>query len=310
MPNIPIRPESASNFADQFNPLFGALLALSIFFGGGVLATVVLFAVRYRQGSKVPRKRPNVATPVLEAWLIGVPMVLGLAIFGWGAKLYTAERTIPRNATEIFVVGKQWMWQIYHANGVRELNQLTLPIGQPVRLTMVSQDVIHAFYVPAFRIQYYVLPGRYTAQWFIPTKTGSFLLLCNQYCGMNHSTMVGHIKVLSQTDYSRWLANQNGTDLAPMQTLLARGKSLFAEKQCGSCHASRDTSKAPTLIGVFGKTRRLRDGSEVIADADYLRNAITHPESFRLAGEPESMPSYAYLSPEDLWALIHYVESQ
>jgi cytochrome c oxidase subunit 2 len=310
MPNIPIRPETASNFATQFNPLFGALLALSFVFGGGVLATVVLFAVRYREGSKVERKRPSIATPILEACLIGIPMVFGLAIFAWGAKLYTAERTIPRNATEIFVVGKQWMWQMYHANGVRELNQLTLPIGQPVRLTMVSQDVIHAFYVPAFRIQYYVLPGRYTAQWFIPTKTGTFLLLCNQYCGMDHSRMVGHITILTKADYSSWLAKQNGTDLAPTQTLLARGQNLFTEKQCASCHSSRDNAKAPSLIGVFGKVRHLRDGTHVTADADYLRNAITHPELCRLAGEPESMPSYAYLSPQDVWALIHYVESQ
>ena len=310
MPNVPIRPEAASNFAEQFNTLFAALLGLSIVFAVGVLGMLAFYAVRYREGSSAPRNRPDIATPRHEMLVIGLPLVLGLGIFAWGARLYTAERTMPKDATEIFVMGKQWMWHVYHSNGVREMDALTLPVGKPVRLTMVSEDVIHAFYVPAFRVQYYVLPGRYTGLWFTPTKTGRFLLLCNQYCGMDHSRMVGHVDVLSPTDYAAWLASQERPNRAPAPTVLARGRALFSEKSCGSCHGAEDTAKAPTLRAVFGRTRPLQIGGNVVADADYLRNAITQPEHFRLVGYPDSMPSYANLDPRDVWALVKCLENQ
>ena len=310
MPNLPIRPETASNFAEQFNALFAALLGLSIVFAAGVLGMLAFYAVRYREGSSASRKRPDYATPRHEALVIGLPLVLGLGIFAWGARLYTAERTMPKDATEIFVMGKQWMWHVYHPNGVREMDALTLPVGRPVRLTMVSEDVIHSFFVPAFRTQFFVLPGRYTGEWFTPTRTGRYLLLCNQYCGMDHSRMVGHVDVLSDTDYATWLASQERPDRPPTPTVVSRGRALFADKACGSCHGARDTALAPTLRGLLGRSRLLKAGGSVVADADYLRNAITQPEHFRLVGYPDAMPSYANLDPRDAWALVKYLETR
>jgi cytochrome c oxidase subunit 2 len=310
MPNLPIHPEAASNFAKQFNVLFNVLLGFTIIFAGGVFATVVVFAIRYREGSSAKRVRPERATPLLEGFLIGIPTLLGLGIFTWGASLYTEERSIPADAPEVLVVGKQWMWQIYHPNGVREINELTLPIGRPVRLTMISQDVIHAFYIPAFRVQYFVIPGRYTAEWFVPTKVGRYLLLCNQYCGMDHSRMVGHVDVLSQTDYSRWLQERGRQGAQNTLTALERGQALYTKSACGSCHGSKDGAFAPTLRGLFGKARRLADGSTITADADYIRNAITQPQRFRLANYPQTMASYSNLDPQDVWALVKYVESR
>jgi len=310
MPNIPIHPASASNFAEQFNTLFAVLFGLSLLFGGGVLGMLAYYAVRYRAGSSAPRKELDIATPRHEMLVVGLPLVLSLAIFAWGARLYTAERTIPKNATEIFVMGKQWMWHVYHPDGVREMDSLTLPVGQPVRLTMVSEDVIHSFYVPAFRVQYFVLPGRYTGLWFTPTKTGRFLLLCNQYCGMDHSRMVGHVDVLSQADYAKWLASRERPNSAPTPTVFERGRQLFAEKSCGSCHGAKDTAKAPSLQRLFGRTRPLKAGGTAVADADYLRNAMIQPDHFRLVGYPDSMPSYVNLDAQDVWALVKYLESQ
>jgi cytochrome c oxidase subunit 2 len=310
MPNIPIHPETASNFADRFNPLFYALLALTIVFAGGVFAVVLFLAIRYREGSSAPRHRPERATPKLEMTLIGLPTILGLGIFFWGAKLYTDERNIPANATEILVIGKQWMWQMYHQEGVREMNELTLPVDQPVRLTMVSQDVIHAFYVPAFRVQYYVLPGRYTGLWFTPNKVGAYHLYCNQYCGTDHSKMVGRVNVLSRSDYAEWLAKRIRPGGMATLSVSERGKALFTSNGCALCHGSKDTAKAPTLTGLFGKVRHFSDGTSAVADADYIRNALTQPERFRVAGYPESMISYTTLGASDVWALVKYVEAQ
>ena len=309
MPNIPLHPETASNFAEQFNTLFGALLGLSIVFGGGVLGMLAYFAIRYREGSSAPRDRPDIATPRHEIWVIGLPLLLGLAIFAWGARLYTAERTPPKDANEIFVMGKQWMWHAYHPNGVREMDALTLPVGRPVRLTMVSEDVIHSFYVPAFRVQYFVLPGRYTSLWFTPTKTGRFLLLCNQYCGMNHSRMVGHVDVLSPADYAAWLTGRERPDRPPTPTVVERGRRLFAEKSCAACHGAVDSAKGPALRGLVGRVRPLKAGGTVVADADYIRNALEQPEHYRLVGYPDSMPSYNTLDARDVWALVKYVEA-
>lgn len=305
MPMLP----RASSLATPYDTLFLALVFLATLFAAGVLTMTIFFAIRYREGSNVPRKRPEHENLKLESVLIGGPLLLGLGMFAWGAKLYSQERYPPKNATEIFVIGKQWMWHIQHANGIREMDALTVPVGKPVTLTMISQDVIHAFYVPAFRAQYQVLPGRYTSLWFTPTQTGRFLLLCNLYCGTDHSRMVGHVDVLTQPDYDRWVAEQEQSNGGKTPTTVDEGRKLFAQNSCGSCHTDTDTLKGPSLYGIYGKARSLTDGEVVSADDEYLRAAILRPEAQIVAGYGRTMPAYPNLDERQVWDLIAYLKS-
>src|SRR5688572_27547790 len=308
MGNFPVRPDPASNFALEHDLLFGALSVLTGLFTVIVMALMIYFAIKYRVGNNVDRTRPQHENLKLEiAWSV-IPLFLAVGIFAWSARLFADMRTPPKNATEIFVMGKQWMWHIQHMNGVRENNMLTVPIGKPIKLTMISQDVIHAFFVPEFRIQYMVVPGRYTQQWFTATKVGRFRIFCNMYCGTAHSEMIGYVNVLTQADYQRWLAGQ-GEDLKPgMRTIEMMGKDLYEQLVCDNCHTGGDTPRGPSLFGIAGKKRKMADGSVVEADDEYLREAILHATRKINAGYEDTMPDYSDLTEEQTLWLLGYVK--
>ena len=211
-----------------------------------------------------------------------------MVIFVWGAVLYFEMARPPDNAHEVFVVGKQWMWKLQHLEGRREINELHVPIGQPVKLTMTSEDVIHSFYVPAFRMKHDVLPGRYTTAWFEATKVGEYHLFCAEYCGTEHSGMIGRIVVMEPADYQAWLS-EAGADwagrcgrrpAAPAAAVspAAAGEALFTQKGCATCHQPQGGALGPSLVGLYGKPVTLQDGSEVVADEAYLRESILNPD--------------------------------
>jgi len=305
--NFPLAPPSASNFSQEYDVLFYTLTGLTVFFTLVVSVAVIFFAIRYRQGTKADRSRPMYENLFLElTWTI-VPLVLGLVMFYFGTSLYVKMRTPPRNSTEIFVIGKQWMWHVQHGNGVRENNTLHVPVGQPVKLTMISQDVLHAFYIPAFRVQEHVVPGRYTQLWFTATQAGEYHLFCNMYCGTQHSEMGGKVVAMPPKEFAEWLAN-GGQSVAPMSMEQA-GAKLFNKVGCNNCHGAEDTLRAPSLNGIFGKRRVFADGTSLIADEEYMRSSILRPYDHITAGYGQTMPVYeGQLTEEDVLNLVAYMK--
>lgn len=306
--NFPMTPPAASNFAGEHDALFYAITFLAVLFTLIVSFLVVFFALKYRRGTKADRSRPMYENLALElSWII-IPTILGLAFFGWGTKVYIDMRTPPKDAMEIFVIGKQWMWHVQHPNGVRENNTLHVPMGKPVKLTMISQDVIHAFYIPAFRVQYMVVPGRYTQMWFTPTKKGEYHLFCNMYCGTQHSEMGGRVVVLGPREYADWLAN-NGSKPQTL-TVAQAGEKIFNKVGCNNCHGGADNQRAPSLAGIYGKTRVMTDGARYIADETYLREAILRPSNKITKGYINSMAAYeGQLTEEEVVSLLAYIKS-
>src|ERR671933_1522768 len=305
MINFPLWPQQASTMAARVDIFFIYLLLLS-----GAIATVVVllmlfFSVRYRRGSRADRTNPPHGNLLIEwTWII-IPLGLALATFAGGAVLYIQMARVPSGATEIQVIGRQWMWNTQHPNGQSEINQLHVPAGRPIKLTMASQDVIHDFYIPAFRIHQDVLPGRYTTMWFTPTKVGEYHLFCSQYCGTQHAEMIGSVVVMDPADYERWLAGGN-----QQQGLAQQGAALFRQYGCSGCHGASATVHAPKLEGVYGRPVPLQDGRVVIADDQYIRDSILLPRRDIAAGYPPIMPSFqGQISEEDLLKLITYIKS-
>ena len=313
------RPEAASTFANDVDNLFFTITALTIFFTVLVAGMLFFMSFRYRRGSKVDRSRPIEEHQALEiAWSVG-PLVLALGIFLWSSKLFASPFNPPKDAKEVFVIGKQWMWHLQHANGIRENNELHVPIGQAVKLTMISQDVIHAFYVPEFRLQRQVQPGAYTSFYFTPNKVGKYHMYCNMYCGTQHSEMGGWVYVQSKADYQRWETSGGAKGVAiggangktgGITTAMA-GASLFEQYQCSSCHNAEavQRGRGPSLVGIYGKKRQLLDGRVVTADDAYLRNAIYYPSEYALAGWPQgAMLSYkGQLTEEKVLQINSYI---
>jgi cytochrome c oxidase subunit 2 len=295
------------------------LWLLTIFFTTVVLSLLLFFAVRYRRGSKVNRARPVDEHLTLElTWSI-IPLILGLAIFAWGARLYAQIYKPPANATEIFVIGKQWMWHLQHANGVRENNELHVPVGKPVKLTMISQDVIHSFFIPAFRMKRDVVPGRYTNVWFTPTKRGKYRLLCTEYCGTQHSLMGGWVYVMSPDEYQQWLITGGSRQVAAEGSLQntsaggrveASGENLFNQFGCTSCHGMNAVARGPSLVGLYGSRVELRDGTAVRADESYIRESILYPNAKITRNYQPIMPAYkGQMSEEQVIELVNYIRS-
>ncbi len=318
--NFPLRPEAASQFAEDVDKLFLLLLALTLVFTIIVSAGIIFLAVRYRRGAKVDRSRPMGHNTILElTWSVG-PLLLALGVFVWSTKLYAGVFTPPKNPKEVYVIGKQWMWHLQHTNGIRENNELHIPVGEPVRLTMISQDVIHAFYVPEFRLQRHVEPGRYTSFWLTPIRTGKFHLYCNMYCGTQHSEMGGWVYVMSKADYQRWYASGGARPVATVGvasktggvTMEQSGAALFSKYQCNSCHGAAGIARGrgPSLAGIYGKRRQLADGRQVVADDGYLRNVVYYPNEYTLAGWPQGMPSYkGVMTEEEVLAVNAYIKT-
>lgn len=310
--NWKIAPEQASNFALPHDLIFYTITILTILFTVIVGVMVVVFINKYRRGKVADRSNPVHDDHRLEAMFLGIPTLLGLAIFGWSTKVYLDMRTPPKDAYEVFVIGKQWMWHLQHPNGIRENNELHLPLNRPVKLTMISQDVIHAFYLPQMRVQYHVVPGRYTSLWFTPTKVGRFNIFCTIHCGTQHSEMGGYAYVLNEKEFQDWSASGGNRFRPKPKTVVAQGKQLFEDLHCNDCHGDKDTQKGPSLNGIFNTLRNLDNGQRVVADERHIRQSIIEPYGSLTKGYGVSMPVYEYktqVSEEQLLALVQYVRS-
>jgi cytochrome c oxidase subunit 2 len=305
MPNVQIAPEQASTIAPQIDLVLYVLTGLSVFFLFAVCAVLVFLAIRYRKGTKVNRTMvdPHGGKALELTWTI-IPTIMAIAMFFWATIVYFQYSRIPDDAMEVLVTGKQWMWKIQHPNGKREINQLHIPVGVPVKLTMTSEDVIHSFFVPAFRVKRDVVPGRYSNLWFEPTKTGTYHLFCAEYCGTDHSRMVGQVVVMEPEDYHKWLAGE----LTAVPAASA-GQQLYTKLGCVTCHEGT-SPRGPELKDVFGSEVQLQTGEIVLADEDYIRESILNPQAKLVAGYPPLMPTFQnQIKEQDIFTLINYIKS-
>ena len=296
----------ASTHAVRVDHIFYGLLVLSGLTMLVVFGLIIVLAVRYRRGSSAKRgPLPEIVSREFEIGWTSATLFLFAFLFWWAASADLSSLSAPANALEMHVVAKQWMWKTQHSNGAREINALHVPVDRPVRLMMTSQDVIHSFYVPAFRVKQDVLPGRDTEIWFRATKTGVFALLCAEYCGTDHSMMRGRIVVMRQDDYADWLSQQpEGDDLAH------EGARLFVAQGCSGCHAVTASVHAPKLAGLYGRTVSLSDGRQVKADDGYIRDSILQPKRDIVAGYEAIMPSFAGLLDDgEIQSLTAYIRS-
>jgi cytochrome c oxidase subunit 2 len=298
-------PPQASTGSPEVDQLVIVLTLVSLFFLIVIFLPIIFFSVKYRHGSAADRSNPRSGSFWMESgWTIG-PIILSLGIFAWGAMAYLRIERKPANAIEVQVVGKQWMWKIQHAEGKREINELHIPVDRTVALTMTSQDVIHSFFVPAFRVKQDVVPGKYTGEWFKPTRTGEYHIFCSQYCGTQHSGMIGRVVVMEPIAYEQWLKSGE-----PTESIVLAGQKLFHDRGCSGCHAANSQFHAPLLEGLYRNSVPLADGTMVRADDQYLRDSILLPAKQISAGYENIMPSFAgHLSEEEIMQLIAYLKA-
>lgn len=319
--DFPLFPEQASTMAAQVDYFYLFLIAVSLFFGIIIAAMLVGFSIRYRRRNPQDVGHHIHGSTVLEiAWSV-IPFGITMVIFAWGVWLFFGFSRPPDNAHEVFVVGKQWMWKLQHMEGRREINELHVPIGQAVRLTMTSEDVIHAFYVPAFRVKFDVVPGRYTTSWFEATKVGEYHLFCAEYCGTEHSGMIGKIIVMEPADFEKWLSEPPPVPQPPGQPVpaaassasvspVAAGEALFTAKACATCHLPQGGGLGPSLVNAFGEPVTLSDGSTVTVDEAYVRESILTPTAKVVKGFQPVMPTFqGQLTEEQVMQLIQYIKS-
>jgi cytochrome c oxidase subunit 2 len=297
-------PEQASTMAPRVDALFWFVTAVCAFFIVLIAVLLLFFAVRYRRKTEDYFPKPVVGSRVLEITWSVLPLVLLLGMFGWGATIYLDIFRPPDNCLEIYVIGKQWMWQLQHPGGQRETNLLHIPVGRPVKLILTSEDVLHDFYVPAFRVKMDAVPGKYTYTWFEATKPGSYHLFCALYCGTDHSRMIGKVIAMEPAEYEEWLGQQADRSLA------LQGRQLFQKLQCVTCHTGRSDARAPVLEALYGKRVQLEGGGIVVADESYLRESILYPARKVVAGWRPIMPSFkGQVSEDDLIRLVAFLKA-
>jgi cytochrome c oxidase subunit 2 len=302
---LPFQPDQASTIAKSVDNLYFFLTAITLFFTALIFSIIFYFMIKYRRRSPDERPKPIEGSFPLEVLWTAVPTVLVALIFVWGSTLYFRNSEAPKGSLEIFVTGKQWMWKVEHPEGQREINELHVPLGRPVKLTMTSEDVIHDFFVPAFRVKKDVLPGRYTSLWFEATKVGSFHLFCAQYCGAFHAGMLGTIVVQTPEEYESWLAG--GT---PGESMEQAGARVFQDNGCPTCHVADGTGLGPSFLGVYGNPVKLTNGQILTADDTFLRECILQPATRRAAGFSPIMPSFqGQLTEEQLNNLLAYLRA-
>jgi cytochrome c oxidase subunit II len=304
-------PQEASTVAPDVDALFLFIAAVSAFFAVLIAVTIIYFAIKYRRRSQDEVPPAIHGSLRLELiWTI-IPFAIAMVIFAWGANVYLKISRPPDDSLEVFVVAKQWMWKLQHLEGRREINELHVPLGRPVKLTMTSEDVIHSFFVPAFRIKADVVPGRYTTTWFQATKTGSYHLFCAEYCGTEHAGMIGRVVVMDPADYQTWLSGGGQATNVGAAGPAKSGEALFQKYGCVTCHrAGGSGGLGPSLIGLYGSHVKLKDGETVYADAGYIRESILNPKAKIVAGYLPVMPTFKGQIPEEnLLQLIQYVKS-
>jgi cytochrome c oxidase subunit 2 len=304
-----ILPDQASTFAPRTDALFYFLCAISVVVGVAIVAALFFLSLRYRRvgAERAPmagQVLDHAQTKRLEYLWIAIPLAIFMGIFYWGASLYAAISEPPPDALTVYVVGKRWMWKAQHLGGQREINELHIPLGRPVKLVMTSEDVIHSFFVPAFRVKQDVLPGRYTTMWFEPTKIGSFHLFCAEYCGTKHSGMIGRVVVMEPSEYQAWLGGGRGGSLSQA------GEKRFNDLGCSTCHRDDSGARGPQLKGLFGSRVRLRSGETLVADESYIRESILDPKAKVVQGFEPIMPTYAtQIDEEGVLELVAYIKS-
>jgi cytochrome c oxidase subunit 2 len=299
--------------AQQIDMVWWFLVAVTVVFTVLIGAAVTVFVVWFRK-----KNDGRVATQIegstqLEVIWSVIPLFIVMAMFGWGTAVYVQMQRPPANVIDMYAVGKQWMWKIQHPTGQREINAMHIPVGQAIRLTMTSEDVIHSFFIPDFRTKKDVVPGRYTQQWFEPTKAGTYHLFCAEYCGTNHSEMIGHIYVMEQADYQRWLSGE-----VSGETPEEAGKKLFETMRCVSCHPTEPGQKmidgvaarGPLLAGAYGKEVQFKDGGKGVVTDEYIRESVLKPMAKVVAGFEPVMPTYeGQLSEEQILQIAAYIKS-
>ena len=296
---------AASTTAVQVDLLLCFLVAMCGSVGMLVAVLLIYFCIRYRRRPGDTENPPSSEqSQALEWFWTLTPVGLFVFTFAWGAGVYWSAFQPPPEATPLYVVAKQWMWKFQHPEGQREINTLHVPLGRPVKLVMVSEDVIHSFFVPSFRLHMDVLPQRYTTAWFEATRPGTYRLFCSQYCGTNHSGMVGQVVVLEPAEYQDWLTHTAEGSLA------LKGRQVFLKYRCLSCHSASGTARAPLLEDLLGAPVPLKDGSVVIADETYIRESIYRPSAKIVAGHSDIMPSFAgQISEEEVIAITAFLRS-
>jgi len=302
---FPLFPPTASSVAPEMNMLYLFIAAVSAFFTVLVAALVVYFTLRYRRRQANEVGADIHGSLVLElTWTI-IPFILALVMFVWGADLFFRLATPPPDAMDVWVVGKQWMWKIEHPEGVREINELHVPLGRPVRITLGSEDVVHDFAIPAFRVKMDAVPGRWTTLWFTATQLGTYHIFCAQYCGTKHSGMIGEVIVMEPQAYEAWLAEGRS-----LTSAVSSGEQLFRDLSCNTCHTASSTGRGPALEGLYGSTVALADGRRVVADDAYLRESIMNSQAKVVEGYQPIMPAFqGMVNEENLLQLVAYIKS-
>jgi cytochrome c oxidase subunit 2 len=304
-PAFPFAPERASSIAGEVDALFLFILGVTTLFAVGVWIALLFFAIRYRRRSEADRPAEIHGSLALELTWTLVPLAIMAVMFVWGAKVFFHMNRPPDDAMTVSVVGKRWMWKLQHPTGQREINELHVPRGRAVKLVITSEDTIHSFFVPAFRIKKDAVPGRYNTAWFRATKNGTYHLFCAEYCGTEHSKMIGRVVVMEPEAYQTWLAGGP----APESPVVA-GEKLFTELNCITCHRPDSAGRGPVLVGIFGRPVRLAAGDTVVADDAYVRESILSPAARVVAGYQPVMPTYqGQVSEEQLIAIIAYIQS-
>ena len=304
MTDFPLFPEQASSVAPLVDGLFLFLVVVTGAVSLLIWLVIFYFAIKYRRRPDNELAQEQEPPAILEMTWTVVPLIIFIGIFVAGAWVFLRMQVVPRNALEVYATGRQWMWKFQHPTGQREINELHVPVGRAVKITMASEDVIHSLWFPAFRMKADVLPNRYRTLWFQATKTGRFHIFCAEYCGTSHSGMIGSVIVMEPTDYQRWLAG--GTE----GSLASQGEKLFQKYACNTCHMDNGTGRGPVLAGAYGKTRPLADGTNVVIDDNYIRESILRPQAKIAAGFQPVMPTFqGQVSEEDLIRLLAYVKS-
>lgn len=299
---FPLRPDQASTIARGVDHLYYFLTAVDLFFTALIFLTIFYLAVKYRRRKADERASQFSEHLPLEILWTAIPMGLVVVMYLWGSSLFIRNSRPPTASTEVFVIGKQWMWHLQHPEGVREINELHVPVGRPIKLTMTSDDVIHDFFIPAFRVKKDVVPGRYSSIWFEATKTGRYHFFCAQYCGAYHSHMTGWVIVMDPVDYQHWLSGA-----VKGESMAAAGAQLYQQFGCITCHG---TGKGPSYAGLYGKPVLLSNGQTVIADDNYLRESILDPSAKIVKGYTAIMPTFrGQISEEQLLQMIAYIKS-
>ena len=303
--DFPLFPEQASTLASKVDALYFFALSISAFFSVLIAVCIFVFFVKFRRKKAGEVGSSSHGPMILEVIWSAIPLVITMVMFAWGAVVFFQATTIPDDAVEYFATGKQWMWKFQHPEGHREINHLHVPVGERIKLTMTSEDVIHSFFVPAFRVKQDVLPGRYTRVWFEATKVGTYHLFCAEYCGAEHSRMIGSVTVMEQDEYQAWLA-----EAGPTASPAKLGEALFEQYTCNTCHGAESTVRGPSLEGIYGQPFQLADGRRVLRDDNYLREAILRPSAKVVSGFEQLMPTYqGQIGEVGVLQLISYIKS-